>query len=87
MNGKSKPDRLGRRTATEVLRLRGKVGMAVTQGRPDEEARYRQELKAAVLEDRIREALTSEPPLTTEQREKLAALLIDGCNQPAVVTS
>lgn len=68
-------DKLGRKVAPEVARLRGKVGMAVIQGRRDEEIQYRQELKAALLEQRIQETVASWPPLTPAMRTKLAALL------------
>jgi len=37
----------------------------------------RRDLKYAVAEDRIRETIDSWPPLTPEQRDKLAALLTD----------
>ncbi|ROP40704.1 hypothetical protein [Saccharothrix texasensis] len=59
----------------ELASLRGKVAMAVTRGRRDEEIQYRQELKAALLEQRIQETVASWPPLTPAMRTKLAALL------------
>ncbi|MEU3649794.1 hypothetical protein AB0E59_40935 [Lentzea sp. NPDC034063] len=68
-------DRLGRVTAPDVARLRGKVGMAVTRGRRDEEIQYRAELKTALLAQRIKETVESWPPLTPEQHTQLAALL------------
>ncbi|WP_394613130.1 hypothetical protein JNUCC0626_24625 [Lentzea sp. JNUCC 0626] len=68
-------EKVSRKIAPEVVRLRGKVGMAVTRGRRDEEIQYRAELKAAVLAERIRETVESWPPLTPAMRTQLAALL------------
>lgn len=68
-------EKVGRKIAPEVVRLRGKVGMAVTRGRRDEEIQYRAELKAAVLAQRIQETVDSWPPLTPAMRTRLAALL------------
>lgn len=68
-------EKVSRKIAPEVARLRGKVAMAVTRGRRDEEIQYRAELKAAVLAERIRETVASWPPLTPAMRAQLAALL------------
>lgn len=77
VNDKGAPvEKVRRKIAPEVVRLRGQVGMAVARGRPDEELQYRTELKALLLEQRIKEALTTSPPLPESTRAKLAALLV-----------
>lgn len=68
-------DKLGRKVAPELAKLRAKVGSAAMRGNREQEIQYRQELKAAVLEQRIREALATDPPLTDAQRAKLVTLL------------
>jgi hypothetical protein len=38
----------------------------------------KRQLKAEVLEERVREVVDSAPPLTIEQRAKIAAILLTG---------
>lgn len=54
--------------------LRGRHATAVRMGRTDEAKRLRCDMTAAVLEDRIADALASND-LTTDQRQRLAGLL------------
>jgi hypothetical protein len=66
-------------------RLRGRIGASVRHRPDDQETadHLRRELKASLAEDYIR-ALVSDPPCpTTEQRVKLASILVgpDGGEQ------
>lgn len=58
-----------------VLSARGRTGHAKRSGNPSLiEAAYR-DLAAAKLEQYIERVVSAAPPLTSEQRDKLAALL------------
>lgn len=61
-----------------VLVARGQVGHAVREGDPDTIAAARAALAAAHAERAIRRALDGAPPITDEQRHRLAALLLTG---------
>ncbi len=58
-----------------VAHHRARVANAVLRGDDDAATEARRELKAAVLEDAIRKTVDSAPPLTNEQRTRLAKLL------------
>jgi hypothetical protein len=66
------------RKATSVEKLRNRLGVAVKHGDPDEIEAARAALAAAKIEKYIREVVDAAPPLTTEQRERLALLLGSG---------
>jgi hypothetical protein len=58
-----------------VMKARSRLGVAVRLGRHDEAVEARRDLAAAVLEDHIKRTVDAAPPLTTEQRSRLALLL------------
>ena len=58
-----------------VLVGRAKVGAAARYGTPEDVSAARAELAAAHAERAIRHALDGTPPITEEQRHRLAALL------------
>ena len=63
--------------ASPVLSARGKVA-AFSRSRPDDDPEYiaaRQNLNALRLEEHIEKTLAAAPPLTDEQRTRLAELL------------
>lgn len=65
---------------SDVLHHRGRVA-ALTRSRPANDPDLldaRRSLRAASLEDYIRRAVDSAPPLTPEQRDRLALLLRSG---------
>lgn len=54
---------------------------SITRHHPDDADRIaeaRRDLRAARLEDHVRDAVAAAPPLTAEQRRRLAALLNGG---------
>ena len=59
----------------EARRVRAKVATDVQNGRNAEAERARQQFKALKAEDYIRELVDTAPPLTDEQRDRLAVLL------------
>lgn len=60
----------------EVAKKRARVGaLTIAGASPEELAKARAELAEALREDRIRRLVEAWPPLTPEQRERLAALL------------
>lgn len=63
-----------------VLAARGRLAYASRQGTNNPEAAIaaRRELKEAKLSRAIREAIDSIPPLTVEQRQRIASILIAG---------
>ena len=64
----------------EIRRLRARVAQAARY-HPDQPERAdddRRSLKAAVAEQYVRDLVDTFPPLTSEQRSRLAALLADG---------
>lgn len=80
------PRSSARNVDPRLANLRARLASAVNYGHADVDA-LRTELRTATLEKRIKEALAEQPPLSEEQRRHLAALLIDGCDQHAVVKS
>jgi hypothetical protein len=70
-----------RKTDPKVARHQGRKAAAVRYGNTEEAALADRDLRAALIEQRIREFADAMPPLTDEQRTHLAALL-----RPAAVT-
>jgi hypothetical protein len=67
--------------ADEVSKARARLGGLFAFGRtpePEVEAAARRELTLAKLERSTRDALAAVPPLTLEQRERVARLLVGG---------
>ncbi|MBA2715609.1 MAG: hypothetical protein H0U51_00850 [Propionibacteriales bacterium] len=67
--------------ASEVAHATCKLAGLYTYGRtpdPETEAAARRELATAKIERAIREAIAAAPPLTNEQRERIASLLASG---------
>lgn len=62
----------------ERRRLRAQKGVAVRLGRTEEAARLDTEIRAAALDAHIRRVVDAAPPLTAEQRDRLAVLLRGG---------
>ncbi|MFH5825000.1 hypothetical protein [Georgenia sp. AZ-5] len=55
---------------------RAKLGVAIRTGAPQAvQDNIRREMHAAMLEDHVRKILALTPPLTPEQRERIASLL------------
>jgi hypothetical protein len=61
--------------ATSWPTERAKLANAVRNNRPDEAREARRNMVAGRLEEYIAKALASAPPLTAEQRDRLALLL------------
>jgi hypothetical protein len=61
-----------------VLVARSRVARAVQRGDAADEFTGRQELAAAKLERAVREAIAAAPPLTAEQKQNIAMLLLTG---------
>lgn len=59
----------------QLARLKG---VAVRLGRTEEAARLDTEIRAAALDAHIRRVVDAAPPLTPEQRDRLAVLLRGG---------
>ena len=62
----------------ERRRLRAHKGVAVRLGNSSEAARLDTEIRTARLADYIRRTVDTAPPLTAEQRDRLALLLRPG---------
>lgn len=60
----------------ERRQLRARKGVAVRCGNTAEAARLDTEIRTARLADYIRQTVDASPPLTVEQREELARLLV-----------
>lgn len=60
---------------SEVARTRSRVAVATRLGTPEEQAAARREHAAAKLADYIKRTVDAAPPLTEEQRSRLASLL------------
>lgn len=58
--------------------VRGRLGMAVKSGDHERAEELRRELNEAVAEAYIQRLIDSAPPLTQEQRDRLARLLRTG---------
>lgn len=58
----------------EVLAARSRLGVATRRKQPSEIESARQDLAAAKLEAYVEKIVSGAPPLTTEQRARLAAL-------------
>ena len=63
---------------TELARTRSRVAVATRLGTPDEVAAARRDHAAASIADHIARVVADAPPLTPEQRERLASLLQGG---------
>ncbi len=61
-----------------VLVARSRVARAVQRRDAKEEHAARQELAAAHLERAVRAAIAAAPPLTAEQKQNIAMLLLTG---------
>ncbi len=61
-----------------VLVARSRVARAVQRHDAAEELAGRQELAAAKLERAVRAAIAAAPPLTAEQKQHIALLLLTG---------
>lgn len=59
----------------EIAHLRSRHARAVQCGRADQAAVLRRELEIAQLERHVRAVVDAAPPLSKDQRDKLAALL------------
>lgn len=64
-------------SSPERRRLAGRLAIA-SRRTPELVEDLRRDLKAQALEDHIRALVDTAPPLTGEQRERLAALLLSG---------
>lgn len=61
-----------------VLVARSRVARAVQRHDAEDEFAGRQQLAAAKLERAVREAIAAAPPLTAEQKQNIAMLLLTG---------
>lgn len=64
-----------------VMSVRGKLARAYDKRVPADEAKrqaLRSELAAAKIEKYIKRVVDEAPPLTAEQRERLASILVGG---------
>lgn len=61
-----------------VMKARSRVGVAARVGTPDQLAQAKRELTAANCERAIQKALAAAPPITADQRSRLAGLLTGG---------
>lgn len=61
--------------SSPILSARGRYGHAIKTGDPAIIAETKRDLAAAKLEQYIERIVAEAPPLTTEQRSRLAALL------------
>ena len=61
----------------ESRRLRGKIA-AATRFAPEKVPALQRDLRASNLEQTVRETLAAAPPLTVEQRQRIARLLSGG---------
>jgi len=69
------------KASPERLRLRAQIG-AATRHHPDADTTdLRRELAAVKIADYIRSIVAEAPPLTQEQRDRLALLLRGGADQ------
>lgn len=59
--------------SNDILKARAAVGVAARRGHNQEPAR--RDLAAAKIEQFVQQTVASAPPLTTEQRDRIAALL------------
>lgn len=64
-----------RKIDPQVAHLRAKVAVYKRDGRQDDLHQAQRDLCAARLEQAIRKAVEAAPPLTPEQRMRLAAIL------------
>lgn len=62
----------------ERKQLRGRKGVAVRLGRTEEAAQLDTEIRTARLAEDIERTVDAWPPLSIEQRERLAAILRGG---------
>jgi hypothetical protein len=61
--------------STPVLSARGQLGRAQQQGDPDQIQTARRNLAAAKIESYIQRVVSDAPPLSAEQRDRLAAII------------
>lgn len=60
---------------SRVAQTRSRVATTARLGTPEEQAQARRDHAAATLESHISRIVGAAPPLTAEQRDRLAALL------------
>lgn len=72
------PSGISEPLSPERRALRSRKGVAVRLGRTDEANRLDAEIRTERLADYIRTTVDAAPPLTVEQRERLALLLRGG---------
>lgn len=63
---------------TEVAQTRSRVAVAARRGTPDEVAEAKRDHAAAKIAAHIAKVVAEAPPLTPEQRDRLAGLLRGG---------
>lgn len=68
-------------TVDPVIAARSALGNATIAGDPERIAAARRDLTAAKVERAVREAVAAAPPLTEEQKAKIAALLTSGAEK------
>jgi phosphoserine phosphatase len=61
--------------STPILKARSDLGVAVRLGDRNKALRARRDLAAAKLEDYVARVVSEAPPLTPEQRDRIATLL------------
>lgn len=61
-----------------VAHLRSLCANYARHGRVDDLRKAQRELRAALLEQTIRKAVETEPPLTTDERRRIAGILQEG---------
>jgi hypothetical protein len=62
----------------DAARLRSQIGYAAQHGNHDREQKKRRDLRAALLYEHVERTLKELPPLTDEQRDRVASLLRGG---------
>jgi hypothetical protein len=68
---------------SEWTKTRSKIAHTVRQNPNADTTELRRQLKAERLEDHIRRVVDAAPPLTNDQRSKIAALLWSGGDDAA----
>ena len=67
--------------ASAAYKLRAQIAAHKSHGKPDDDPAVvtaRQDLKALRLEEYVRKVVSEAPPLTDEQRDRIAAILRAG---------
>ncbi|MEX5273165.1 hypothetical protein RF638_04340 [Kocuria sp. CPCC 205235] len=66
------------KTPNPVLAARGRLAIATRVGDTARAARARMDMRVALLERSVREAMAESPALPLEDRERVAAILVGG---------